>query len=164
MEPAGLFSWAPASYVVASLPALDAVDADRHERRLRLHDTITCDVDVGATVRLTYLPQNDARGYGTHDVAWGGALGCFSVLNFRTDADGKRPVIGGDGWVLTVEFVDVLRAYSMLAYGESTREQSPHHSDQAEVFARGDMKRVAFTERDIEAQTIRRYRPGMVTP
>jgi hypothetical protein len=29
------------------------------------------------------------------------------------------------------------------------------------MFARGEMRRVAFAERDVEAQTIRRYRPGM---
>ncbi|MDQ3949386.1 MAG: penicillin acylase family protein, partial [Gemmatimonadota bacterium] len=114
-----------------------------------------------------------------YDVAWGdvhrvrigkvdapvggcaGALGCFRVLNFRTDPDGKRSVIGGDGWVLAVEFGDVPRAYSVLAYGQSARPDSPFHGDQAEMFARGEMKRVAFTEKDVEAQTIRRYRPGM---
>ena len=120
-----------------------------------------------------------ARRHGSVDVAWGdvhrvrigdidvpvggcsGALGCFRVLNFRTDTtDGKRVVTGGDGWVLAVEFTDVPRAYSVLAYGQSAREDSPHHADQAEMFARGEMKRVAFTTRDVEAQTIRRYRPG----
>jgi hypothetical protein len=30
------------------------------------------------------------------------------------------------------------------------------------MFARGELKPVAWTERDIEAQTIRRYRPGEV--
>ncbi|HEU5185434.1 MAG TPA: penicillin acylase family protein, partial [Gemmatimonadaceae bacterium] len=128
---------------------------------------------------FTRAVEETARRYGSYDVAWGdvhrvrvgkvdvpvggcsGALGCFRVLNFRTDPDGKRAVTGGDGWVLAVEFGrDVPRAYSVLAYGESAREESPHHSDQAEMFARGEMKRVAFTERDIEAQTIRRYRPG----
>jgi hypothetical protein len=29
------------------------------------------------------------------------------------------------------------------------------------MFARGEMKRVAFLEPDIEAQTIKRYRPGL---
>ena len=52
------------------------------------------------------------------------------------------------------------RAYSVLAYGQSPREDSPYFSDQAAMFARGEMKRVAFTERDIEAQTVKRYRPG----
>ena len=128
---------------------------------------------------FTRAVEETARRYGSYDVAWGdvhrvrvgtvdvpvggcsGALGCFRVLNFRTDPDGKLAVTGGDGWVLAVEFGrEGPRAYSVLAYGESAREESPHHSDQAEMFARGEMKRVAFTERDIEAQTIRRYRPG----
>ncbi|MGI9043499.1 MAG: penicillin acylase family protein [Gemmatimonadaceae bacterium] len=119
-----------------------------------------------------------ARRHGSYDVAWGdvhrvrvgdvdepvggcgGAFGCFRVLNFRTDPDGRRAVNGGDGWVLAVEFADVPRAYSVLAYGQSPRPDSPFHSDQAAMFARGEMKRVAFTARDVEAQTIRRYRPG----
>ena len=126
------------------------------------------------------------RRHGRYDVAWGdvhrvriagvdvpvggcsGTLGCFRVLNFRTDPDGKRSVVGGDGWVLAVEFGDpsprsrrsAPRAYSVLAYGQSAREGSPFHGDQAEMFARGEMKRVAFGEADVRAQTIRRYRPG----
>jgi len=47
-----------------------------------------------------------------------------------------------------------------LAYGESPRETSPYHADQAELFARGQLKPVAWSERDIEAQTIKKYRPG----
>jgi acyl-homoserine-lactone acylase len=131
-----------------------------------------------AAEAFAWAVEETTRRYGGYDVAWGdvhrvrigkvdvpvggcsGALGCFRVLNFRTDADGKRAATGGDGWVLAVEFGDMPRAYSVLAYGESPREDSPHHSDQAEMFARGEMKRVAFTERDIEAQIIRRYRPG----
>ena len=49
----------------------------------------------------------------------------------------------------------------MLAYGERRREDSPYHSDQADMFARGQMKRVAFTPADVEAQTVKRYRPGL---
>jgi acyl-homoserine-lactone acylase len=90
----------------------------------------------------------------------GGALGCFRVLSFQNAPDGKRMVSGGDGWTLAVEFAEVPRAYSILGYGQSNRPESPHYSDQAEMFARGEMKRVAFTEADIEAATVRRYRPG----
>jgi acyl-homoserine-lactone acylase len=91
-----------------------------------------------------------------------GLLGCFRVLNFADTPDGKRQAIGGDGWILAIEFgKDVPRAYSVLAYGESSRENSPYHSDQAEMFAKGEMKRVAFTAADIEAQTVKRYNPGV---
>jgi len=120
-----------------------------------------------------------ARRFGAFDAAWGdvhrvriadvdvpvggcsGSLGCFRVLTFRADADGKRSVTGGDGWVLAVEFGDVPRAYSVLAYGNSNRPASPLFGNQAELFARGEMKRVRWLERDIEAATVTRYRPGV---
>ncbi len=90
-----------------------------------------------------------------------GALGCFRVLWFRDDPDGKRSVQGGDGWVLAVEFGPVVpRAYSVLAYGQSNRPDSPLFGDQAGMFARGEMKPIAFTRQDVERTAIRRYRPG----
>ena len=82
------------------------------------------------------------------------------MLNFRQEPDGKRAASGGDGWVIGVEFTDVPKAYSILAYGQSPREDSPYHSDQAAMFARGEMKRVLFTEADIEKGVERRYRAG----
>ena len=100
---------------------------------------------------------------GNVDVPVGGCagdLGCFRVITYRDDPDGKRVATGSDGWILAVEFGDEPRAYSVLAYGESPRETSPYHSDQAELFARGQLKPVAWSERDIEAQTIKKYRPG----
>jgi acyl-homoserine-lactone acylase len=131
-----------------------------------------------AAEAFTWAVAETSRRHGGYDVAWGdvhrvrmgavdvpvggcgGALGCFRVLNFRTDDDGRRSVIGGDGWVLAVEFGDIPRAYSVLAYGQSPDPASPYHSDQAELFARGEMKRVAFTASDVDAQAVRRYRPG----
>jgi acyl-homoserine-lactone acylase len=118
------------------------------------------------------------RKWGSVDVAWGtvhrvrrgsvdvpvggcsGLMGCFRVLGFREEADGTRTVTGGDGWVLAVEFTHPIRAYSVLAYGQSSRPGSPHHDDQAAMFAANRMKPVAFTEADIERTTVRRYRPG----
>jgi acyl-homoserine-lactone acylase len=59
-----------------------------------------------------------------------------------------------------VEFGDVPRAYSVLAYGESNQPDSPYFADQAAMFAHGRMKTVAFTREDVERGAIRRYRPG----
>ncbi|HEX8851604.1 MAG TPA: penicillin acylase family protein [Gemmatimonadaceae bacterium] len=116
--------------------------------------------------------------YGRADVAWGevhrirvgdvdlpaggcnGDLGCFRVLWFRDAQDGKREAVGGDGWILAVEFGERPRARSVLAYGESDRADSPFHSDQAPLFARGEYKRVDWTPAEIERGTVRRYHPG----
>jgi acyl-homoserine-lactone acylase len=120
--------------------------------------------------------------FGAWDVAWGdvhrvrrggvdapvggcsGTLGCFRVLTFATAADGRRVVNRGDGWVLAVEFGDEPRAYSVLAYGQSPDPLSPWHADQAALFAANRMKRVLWTEADIEAGTVVRYQPGEPRP
>lgn len=116
--------------------------------------------------------------YGQWDLAWGdvhrlrlgdvdlpvgggpGGLGCFRVLWFNEDKDGKMRVRGGDGWQLAVEFSDPPRAYSILAYGQTNNEDSPHHTEQAEMFARNQMKKVAYTEEDIQSKLLRAYHPG----
>ncbi len=87
-------------------------------------------------------------------------LGCFRVLLYGETDNGRRAANRGDSWVLLVEFEDTPRAYTVLSYGQTARVDSPHHADQAAMFARGEMKRVAWTEEEIRAATIRRYRPG----
>ena len=120
-----------------------------------------------------------ARRYGRWDVAWGdvhrvrrgsvdvpvggcsGAMGCFRVLTFARDVDGKLSANGGDGWVLAVEFGPAVpRAYSVLAYGENQDPASPWYADQAQMFAEGKLKKVAFTAADIEGSAVTRYHPG----
>lgn len=118
--------------------------------------------------------------YGDWDLAWGevhravigdkdiavggcsGMLGCFRVLWFvdHEEDDKKLQVRGGDGWVLAVEFGEVPRAYSILAYGQSVNEDSPFFNDQLEMFGNDEMKRVAFTEEEIREQLLYEYRPG----
>jgi acyl-homoserine-lactone acylase len=122
--------------------------------------------------------EETAAAFGRWDVAWGdvhrvrrgnvdvpvggcsGQLGCFRVLGYTRDPDGKLVANSGDGWVLAVEFGDVPRAYSVLAYGESPKTDSPWYADQAEMFARGELKPVAFTRSDVDRRALVRYRPG----
>lgn len=118
--------------------------------------------------------------YGSWDLAWGdvhrarigskdlpvggggGSLGIFRVLTFteHENDEKKLEVSGGDGWVLAVEFDEVPRAYSVLAYGQSNKTDSPHFNDQLELFATNRMKPVAYTQADVQHQVIREYRPG----
>jgi len=99
----------------------------------------------------------------TLDLPIGGCAsddGCFRVIGFTRAADGKWVGYRGDAFILAVEFGAAgPRAYSVLAYGESDDPASPHHTDQVAMFARGELKPVAFTEREIASQLVRRYRP-----
>lgn len=119
------------------------------------------------------------RRYGALDVAWGEVHrvrrgdvdvpvggcasdeGCFRVLTYAPTSDGKLQAVGSDGWILAVEFGDQPRAYSILAYGESPNPSSPYFADQAAMFARGELKPVAWSVGEVDAQTVRRYRPGL---
>ena len=122
--------------------------------------------------------EETRRRYGKWDVTWGevhrirrgdidlpvgggsGRLGCFRALGFREDTDGKLVVRGGDSWVFTVEFAETPRAYTIVGYSESEIEGSPHFDDQARLYSENKMKRAAFTDEEIEAQLLRKYRPG----
>ncbi|MCC5913189.1 MAG: penicillin acylase family protein [Balneolaceae bacterium] len=99
------------------------------------------------------------------DVAVGGCtglLGCYRILwfNQHRENEQQREVRGGDGWVSAVEFGEKPRAYTILAYGQSIREGSPHNTDQLALFANNEMTPAALTEEEIEAALIRKYRPG----
>ena len=136
------------------------------------------DPELAARVFPVAVAETVER-FGASDVAWGDVhrvrhggvdvpvggcasrLGCYRVINFRDDEDGRRRAVGGDGWVLGVEFTSPPRAFSVLAYGQSSREASPNHADQAAMFARGEMKAVAFTRVDVERAAVLRYRPGL---
>jgi acyl-homoserine-lactone acylase len=87
-------------------------------------------------------------------------LGCFRTLSWSATDDGRLAADRGDGWIFAVEFGEVPRAYSVLAYGQSNQEDSPYFADQAKMFAQGRMKAVAFTQEDVERTAVRRYRPG----
>jgi acyl-homoserine-lactone acylase len=106
---------------------------------------------VGETKRLYGswdVPWGDVHRVriGTVDVPVGGCgndLGCFRILNFTRAADGKLVANGGDGWVLAIEFGNVPRAYSVLAYSQSAKPASPWHADQATLFASGELKAIS---------------------
>ena len=125
--------------------------------------------------------------FGAESVAWGdvnryrfsgidlpadgapGNYGMFRVMRYAPQPDGKRvagyvgpdrPLAGfGDAWVLAVEFARPVRAYSILAYGQTADPRSPHSRDQIGLYARHEYKKLWFTEAEIKANLERSYRP-----
>jgi acyl-homoserine-lactone acylase len=87
-----------------------------------------------------------------------GALAAFGMTTPQTTKRiyGER----GNSFVAVVEFGPRLKAKSILAGGESGDPASPHFSDQAAMYARGEFKEVLFYKEDVERQLERRYRPG----
>jgi acyl-homoserine-lactone acylase len=135
------------------------------------------DADV-AVAALAEAARETIERWGALDVPWGDVhrarlgeldlpapgcsnlLGCFRILEFHEAPDGRLEVYRGDSWVFAVEFTEPLRAYSILAYGETDDPTSPQHTSQLDMFLRGEMKPVLFDWSGIEPGALRRYRPG----
>ena len=59
-----------------------------------------------------------------------------------------------------MEFGEKVRAKTILAGGQSSDPNSPHFNDQAEMYANGEFKEVAFYRQDVESRAEETYQPG----
>jgi acyl-homoserine lactone acylase PvdQ len=59
-----------------------------------------------------------------------------------------------------VEFGDKVKAKSLLAGGQSGDPTSQHFYDQAQRYAQGQFKDVAFYKDDVLKRAVERYQPG----
>ncbi|AXK31867.1 penicillin acylase family protein [Streptomyces armeniacus] len=66
----------------------------------------------------------------------------------------------GNSFVAVVEFGPRLRAWAVTAGGVSGDPDSPHFDDQAERYAKGDLRAVYFHPDELEGHVERTYRPG----
>jgi acyl-homoserine-lactone acylase len=94
---------------------------------------------------------------GFTSATWG-SLASFGMTAKQT----TKRIYGdrGNSFVAAVEFGPHVRAKSILAGGESGDPGSPHFTDQAAMYSRGEFKDVLYTRGDIEKQLERKYHPG----
>jgi acyl-homoserine-lactone acylase len=87
-----------------------------------------------------------------------GSLASFGARTYP----GTRKMYGtsGNSFVAVVEFGDRVRAKAITAGGQSGDPKSPHFADQAERYARGELRDVYFYREQLEGHTKREYRPG----
>ncbi len=87
--------------------------------------------------------------------------GSLAAFGMTTPAKTRR-IYGdrGNSFVAVVEFGKRIRAKSVLAGGESGDPASPHFTDQAELFSKGQFKDVLFYREDVEKHRERTYHPG----
>lgn len=87
-----------------------------------------------------------------------GSLAAFGMTSKQTTKRiyGER----GNSFVAAVEFGPKIRAKSILAGGQSGDPRSPHFTDQAEMYARGEFKDVLFYKDDVLKNLERQYHPG----
>jgi acyl-homoserine-lactone acylase len=67
---------------------------------------------------------------------------------------------GGNSFVAAVEFGTRVKAKAIMVGGESGDPASPHFTDQAQLYIRGEFRDVLFYSEDVSAHAERRYHPG----
>jgi acyl-homoserine-lactone acylase len=87
-----------------------------------------------------------------------GSLAAFGQTGPRT----TKRIYGnrGNSFVAAVEFGPRVRARSVLAGGVSNDPASPSFANQAERYAQADFKAVPFHRDEVEAASVKQYRPG----
>ena len=87
--------------------------------------------------------------------------GALAAYGMRTKQKTKR-IYGtrGNSFVAVVEFGNRVKAKSMLAGGQSGDPDSPHFYDQAQRYADGKFKEVAYYKEDVLAKSKEIYSPG----
>ncbi|NHZ80293.1 acylase [Massilia sp. CCM 8695] len=112
---------------------------------------------MGGDVTQQYDDAKPSYPVAFASATWG-SLAAFGMVAPQT----TRRIYGdrGNSFVAAVEFGPRVRAKSILAGGNSSNPASPHFSDQAEMYSKGQFKDVLFYKADIEKQLERKYHPG----
>ncbi len=87
-----------------------------------------------------------------------GSLATFGARSYK----GSKKIYGttGNSFLAVVEFGEKVKARAITAGGQSGDPRSRHFNDQAERYARGDLREVYFYPQQLRGHTERTYHPG----
>ncbi|MFT4649185.1 MAG: acyl-homoserine-lactone acylase [Glaciecola sp.] len=105
----------------------------------------------------TTAPEKGYPAVGGHG---GAGIQASFLSRFEDETSQTRFGYRGSTYVAAIELSNPIRSLSIIPYGQSSDPKSPHYDDQAELYARGELKEAWFTREDVMANSKRSYRPG----
>lgn len=123
----------------------------RYSRDLLINNFKTLDVPLGTIQRLQR---------GTVDMPVGGAPDVLAALHTEPLPNGREKAVGGDTYVQLVRFTkDGPQIESLLPCGNSNRPESPHYTDQMDLYSKQKTKKMTLDKATIFRDAERIYHP-----
>jgi acyl-homoserine lactone acylase PvdQ len=111
---------------------------------------------LSGDINLSFDDEQPSLAVGLASGRWG-ALASYGAVTRDTK---KMYGTSGNSFIAVVEFGDRVKAKSLLAGGNSSNPSSAHFYDQAQRYADGLFKDVAFYREDVESRAKYTYKPG----
>ncbi len=137
------------------VPEDDIVAAIRHAKNFLLKKHGSIDVSLGEVQRLirgdVSIPASGLR-----EVPRAADARLFDKKK------GIYRVTSGDGFIQMVKYSkhELPEIYSINSYGASAKPDSPHFTDQMEMFQREEFRKMTFDKSEIMEKAVRVYQPG----
>jgi acyl-homoserine-lactone acylase len=112
---------------------------------------------LGDDIKPTFDDGRPSAPIGMTSSQWG-ALAAFEPQKPRRNR--KLYGVSGNSFIAAVEFGPTVRAKVLSCGGESGDPLSPHFTDQADLYRRGEFRDALLTRAEVLAHAVARYRPG----
>ena len=97
---------------------------------------------------------------GTMDLAVSGGRDVLAALNTRKEADGRLRALAGDSYIELVRFSkEGVEIETVNAFGASAKPNSPHYTDQMDMYVNQKLKPMTLDKEKILKEAIRIYHP-----
>jgi acyl-homoserine-lactone acylase len=88
-------------------------------------------------------------------------FGSLPAAGYRSpESSDKQYLTGGNSFVAVIEFGEEIKAKTIVGGGQSSHPDSPHYTDQAEMYLNGELKDVFFKRAEVMRNKEREYHPG----
>ena len=136
---------------INTLPEKDFADAMRHAKKHLLKHFKTIDVKLGDV-------QKHVRG--DVELPIGGSVDVLAAIYSEPYKKGKLKAFAGESYIELVRFTENgPEIETVNCYGSSNRENSPHYTDQMEMFVNQELKPMTLDKETILKEAEKVYHP-----
>ena len=97
------------------------------------------------------------------ELAVPGLTDMIAAMTSKVQKNGTVKPVHGESYIMIIQYDDNgVEVETVLPYGNSRRLDSPHYTDQMEMYARQERKKMSLKLDEVMNESIRSYHPGLI--